>query len=384
MSHRKSHLKPTVRTAPSTATHHQFTNTTVGILLIGRAFRSGLAGDEDMPCLRSSLDAQHEASSSIVTNVIEPLESLGARIEILLTHPKCANDTREDALVGAMIKWYRKNRVVAVRLTSATNIGDAWVSAYTLARKRRNLDYLLHTRHDYVIDVPITQWPSNLTKLSFEQQCVSCGGGCECGAPPPRPCPKPSICSGDNLLWTPGRHVELLSRTADKWAAAGRYEGHSFIQKVYSALGYTPRLRALDEGAFEAKQPPPEVGFLFPPSCSGAFQDKWSCRSQREAFRPRRPDVNELDSRGTYHDVIQLEERLVLSDHDWQEEARHAKSMAGTSEAHSRIAASLSRFVKCVRARRRRRMQLPSAARKARPCARGPAGFELDEAYGAE
>ena len=61
----------------------------------------------------------------------------------------------------------------------------------------------------------------------------------------------------------------------------------------------------------------------------------------------------------------------MLSDHDWQEEARHAKSMAGTSEAHSRIAASLSRFVKCVRARRRRRMQLGAqAARKARPCAR--------------
>ena len=60
--------------------HHQFANTTVGVLLLGRAFRSGLAGDEDMPCLRSSLDAQHEASSSIVTNVIEPLEHLGARI----------------------------------------------------------------------------------------------------------------------------------------------------------------------------------------------------------------------------------------------------------------------------------------------------------------
>ena len=70
--------------------------TRVAVLLIGDAFRSRHGGESR--CNVNSTTAQREASLSYVERVIEPLEALGANVDVIFTFPRCESHALDTTL----------------------------------------------------------------------------------------------------------------------------------------------------------------------------------------------------------------------------------------------------------------------------------------------
>jgi hypothetical protein len=122
-------------------------NKTVLLLMGGQAFRSGIGGAFDMPCLRSSMTAQLEASTSLRTQLVEPLERLRAHVEVAFTFPQCAQQSRTSELIRAVERVFRP-RVVASSIVLSSSMANGWAALYQLlARVQRSrgapFDYVL-------------------------------------------------------------------------------------------------------------------------------------------------------------------------------------------------------------------------------------------------
>ena len=82
--------------------HHRpdFDGARVAVLLTGQTFRAvkRFGGDVAGFCVNASFGAQEAASRSVLSQVIEPLEASGAKVDVLFTFPRC-----EDAVAGSAL-----------------------------------------------------------------------------------------------------------------------------------------------------------------------------------------------------------------------------------------------------------------------------------------
>ena len=156
-----------------------FDGARVAVLLTGQAFRTAKRKSVDPSgvCVNASYEAQRTASQSIVTNVIEPLEDLGANVEILYTFPSCDTFLHRGLttlLQKALDGWLGVHRVVSRRVVQSRNVGHSWQQAFmllaehmSLQRPRRDYDFVFSVRHDLQLLKPLTNWSANLSKLNF-------------------------------------------------------------------------------------------------------------------------------------------------------------------------------------------------------------------------
>ena len=259
-------------------------NQSVAILLLGDAFRS--LADNYTPCDVRSVEAQREATESHLNNIVRPLARLGARVEVVLTFPRCRTaeltQRLRDRLVGWLSPWV--SRVWTIRSRS---MDDGWRKAYRVLQTRTRLsrdgepfDFVLQARHDVLIERPIDTWPADFRRMLFEQECVLSCKGCVCGTTQPRflPACLRGRCVKDHLMWTPRKHMPLV---------------YDLMQRSFSAVGgayaHQFNLHMLRTGRIQGD----EIGYMFPPECSrpgsfgSAFQTLLMC-NQYAAYRPSR------------------------------------------------------------------------------------------------
>ena len=189
------------------ATHHfPFLDARIAVLLTGQAFRTAKhksALDNARYCVNASFEAQHVASQSLLSMVIEPLERHGAVVEVLFTFPLC-NDLELGAFLLQTLKRWFVNRVVAHDvISSSRHVGHSWQLAYMLLKRHLKLgasyDFVFSVRHDLELLQNIWHWPANFSQLLFlaegdEGVKVDCDVGDR------------TICrakSNDKLLWVP-------------------------------------------------------------------------------------------------------------------------------------------------------------------------------------
>lgn len=257
---------------------HAVANKSVGVLLLGRFFRTGVGGEYDMPCLRSSEAEQREATTSWLHHVIRPLEARGAAVRVFYAATRCANPAVGKRLRRLIDTWL-KPRAPTSWLVDSASISDNWAQAYAgLARRGGDeLDFLLHGRHDFAVTMPINRWPVRPSwhSMLFEQYCRQCGSQpyAECKLGPGHHClagqRDGDACMADAILWTPASHMRLLKDAVASWDNGG----HGFIQAVYSRLrlartDYPPRSSGL--------------GFAFP--SDGDLSPAEECSAGRACF----------------------------------------------------------------------------------------------------
>ena len=159
------------------AEYHQdqlpFLNARIAVLLTGQPFRTAkmFAEDHARYCVNASFEAQHVASQSLLSNVIEPLERHGAAVEVLFTFPLC-NDLELGAFLLQSLKRWFVNRVVAYDvISSSRNVGHSWQLAYLVlmrhVRRGASYDFVFSVRHDLELLQNILLWPANFFQLLF-------------------------------------------------------------------------------------------------------------------------------------------------------------------------------------------------------------------------
>ena len=145
-------------------------------------------------------------------------------------------------------------------------------------------EYILMGRHDIAIDVPIDRWPTDFSRLLFEQEGRDC-----CFQPtattPPNSCgcnmgmisesgASPAchgLCSADHLLWMPHRHLSAITHLV-----LNQFQhGHYLIRAVERSFRHRHRLD--------------EIGFMFPGDCASNGRPFTSC-DERRSYRPLRPE----------------------------------------------------------------------------------------------
>ena len=263
-------------------------NATVAVLLLGRAFRTGIGGLLDMSCLSSSIQGQRLATMSWRMNVIDPLVSAHANVEIYFSFPRCANSTNQARLWGLMMQWLQPH-VRGSWIVHSRGIAHGWRLGYEGLMKQngwQRFDYVLHGRHDLHIGLPISAWPAfpSWRAWLFEQFCIESDIGCDCSLRPARKCgarhvgalwtgpvrestvsestvraagPAASergawdttcvkrakdngVCTADGIVWTPGAHLRRMVALVRASARdPDKPHGHAFIRSVYASLGYS-------------------------------------------------------------------------------------------------------------------------------------------------
>ena len=260
-------LNATVRTNSPAELALQFAGRRVALLLVGQAFRgyNQSACDGSAP----SIHEQREIATLYVKHVCEPLEALGATVEVLFTFPTCkARELRHN--LSKSLKSVYGHRVVATRFVDSHGHGDGLAHAHHMlshhvaglaaahrAARQTNAkakaaqggggwhyDFVLSSRHDLAVTKPLTLWPANFSRLNFEQQCwiccagSFCQGGCACGRDHrylvehvrpsadgkssciPASCAA-KMCVADKMVWMPWRYFALVTQTIEAYRLNG-------------------------------------------------------------------------------------------------------------------------------------------------------------------
>jgi len=295
---RQIHFERPLMPAPldPQALPHIFFNRSVAILLLGEAFRSGKGGSRDLPCNRASVNAQHEATISYVRNVAEPLELLGASVQVLFTFPLCSMPDLTSELRALLETWLAP-RVAGFVTIRSPHFDASWANAYKLLsdhmrRRGEEYDFVLHARHDQQIEHRITEWPANFSNLLFEQECRHCSEppGCICGSlsesgSVPR-CTGliTGVCTADHLMWIPRRFLGRVSKAAQAQVSTiGKGHQHRFVHTVLGSRGgkhdgWPAQLYKTGDQR--------EISFMFPPTCTAAMHLGLTC--PYTTLRPRR------------------------------------------------------------------------------------------------
>ena len=102
---------------------------------------------------------QQEASLSYITNLVDPFERLGVRVDILFTFPSCPHAPQ---LLKTMLRWFAP-RVVAHRVVDGENDGHSerlgWDMLWDRIGQHAPYDYVLRGRHDVVLTPDFSTWP---------------------------------------------------------------------------------------------------------------------------------------------------------------------------------------------------------------------------------
>jgi len=186
-----------------------FASTQVAVLLTGEAFRTAKRKSTDASgqCIHESYSAQHAATQSLLSQVIVPIETLGATVDVLYTFPSCGATALGGPLRSALHRWFG-NRVVAHATVQSRNVGHSWQLAYKLlsqhiAASGRSYDYVLSVRHDLRLLHGITTWPVDLSQLLFLADRSGVKLTCETVC-------RPKI--DDKMLWVPRRWLPVVLR----------------------------------------------------------------------------------------------------------------------------------------------------------------------------
>ena len=203
-----------------------FDHARVAVLLTGEAFRTQKrqSTDQSKSCANESYEAQRSASNAVLTQAILPLESHGARVDVLFTFPPCGTTASGGVLLRKLQGWYGE-RVVAHRVIShSRNVGHSWQLAFMLLRDHMRAkqpaddsvsstraalryDFVLSIRHDMMLLRPLLGWPADLSHLLFTGLRGTLKVDCDFG--------DRSSCSvkgNDKLLWTPRRWLPRVLR----------------------------------------------------------------------------------------------------------------------------------------------------------------------------
>lgn len=273
----------------------------VAVLLVGQPFR----GPNRTTCNLDSMSImdQEEVATSLTRLVCKPLEDMGARVRILLTYSRCTT-MRDTKLVSKLLsRWYFP-RLLTTRMVDTENMAHGWKLAWGMLLRcvRGPFDYILQTRHDVQIMIPIVDWPSDFSRILFEQQCwkccdafvsqgFSCDGGCCCGRAHPfiqhhvNPNNRnvfvdsamclPRMCVADRLLWIPGDYTSFVMNV-HRHMQDSSYAVHNF---------HRPILHAAQQMHWNRDR----FGFLFPSeSVDGEYVDLHRRRQSLRGHMERR------------------------------------------------------------------------------------------------
>lgn len=301
-------LNATVRTNSNATLVATFSGRRIALLLVGQAFRGWNQGSCDGSA--PSIHEQCDIATLYVKHVCEPLEALGATVEVLFTHPMC--ETRElRHNLSKTLKGAYGHRVVATRFVDSQGHGDGLAQAHNMLTmhavhqrlakaKVRGYDFVLQTRHDLAVTKPLSQWPSDFSRLNFEQQCwvccagTFCQGACACGRDHQyiREHVRPSVdgnsscvpdgcaaemCVQDRMVWMPWRYYALVTQAIE----AFRFDGILVHSMILAVLEWGQRVGRLTPSDLANG----EVSFLFPPTAVDGEYD--SLHMRRESLRDR-------------------------------------------------------------------------------------------------
>lgn len=237
-----------------------FSGSRIAVLLTGQAFRDAKDGNSERKaryCVNASFEAQHVASRSLLSNVIEPLEAHGATVEVLLTFVSCKNSELNHFFLPTLKAWF-EGRVVAHRLVHGIrDVGHSWQVAYVLLKAHLgkqvgSFDFVFSVRHDMELLHNILHFPANFSKLLFLSERGS-HEGVRVHCDPWRAACQPKV--DDKLLWVPHALLpavlDVLEHEADvENADDNLFIPHYFIErfitvphaaltKVYHGYGLT-------------------------------------------------------------------------------------------------------------------------------------------------
>ena len=214
----------------------------------------------------SSYRAQRAATSSLRDQVLRPLQSLGAHVEVVATFPRALPvvERREPAmepaasallpatpparnaslgeeassttarLQASMRRWLAP-WPVAFWLVASHDQDDGLAKAFLHLRAREiaagvPYDYVLQLRHDLLVRQPLSAWTANLSKMAFASQgAIACvDRGCSSVRAFDRSCPA-KRCVGDYAMWIPRRFVALASSVAQSARCAEHAFSTAFV-----------------------------------------------------------------------------------------------------------------------------------------------------------
>ena len=298
---RSSHIRSLFR---SNAT--QFHGKSFALLLAGGAYRSAVQF-QHRSCTESSAEGQREAVHGYQSNVLGPLSSSGADVEVLFTFPRCGE--QQAHLLDHYLNLWPRSLVAAYHvIDSRDQYHGEQLAVELLAERRaqrqrlglRPYDYVLKTRHDWLVDANIFSWPlrgfqmlpagvsdlparASFEHLLAEQEGMVCEHDTGCNfhgllslrmAALARYNSKPlaqlcSLCTRDHMLWIPARFLETVTS-----ALRGGHAGHNLMHRL------------LESGSVRAE----EAAFLFPADCRQSPHSFFTLSMCNEAFgyRPLR------------------------------------------------------------------------------------------------
>lgn len=187
-------------------------NGKVLILFRGQAFRGPTEA-----CQKHKLADQLNATSVFVTNVIEPLEARGNKVDLIVgSDPECS-------LMQDLLAVLGQERILTSPDTAAKhkkyyspgqgeNMAKL-IAAFKSTASASDYDLLFFVRHDLLWKTPITTWDADFARLNFPSFCEEGSG-----PPADMDCSENCPCVTDVAQVMPGRLFdEFDDRVGEAW-----------------------------------------------------------------------------------------------------------------------------------------------------------------------
>lgn len=144
----------------------------VAVLLRGASFRGGHLIDTH-DCFDGSVDAQLEATNSVIEHVLNPLVSMfGNSVDLFVSrHGDCEHDSK---LLRLYQQWAEHTNQQVYPFTASSASQDANMrDALDFVRDTPHRKYklLIVLRHDVQLKRPIPEWPADFKKVNFASKC---------------------------------------------------------------------------------------------------------------------------------------------------------------------------------------------------------------------
>ena len=190
-------------------------NATIAVLLLGETFRGVTSGN---PCTEASIRDQKEATLSYLKNIVRPLQRNNNTVHLFYTQSNCTK-----YFTDHMARWLNDTAKAHVtfdsRFTNAPTFyryeQQNWRMGWRLLSKHAaHVDYVFQGRNDIMVPDPITSWPSDFSKLLFEQEGRYCRSACNVGGhlrTIKKSCPEYSaVCSATRFAWFPKKDLRRI------------------------------------------------------------------------------------------------------------------------------------------------------------------------------
>lgn len=284
----------------------------VALILRGQAFRGAASFASSGPSgLRgcspyADLEEQIEATQSLISNLIRPLESspcgnsvkvflsecslrsgcplvkrlhdlLGKKVVASQTQCESANQPRNMRIALELFKMHAEDGVSRRFRASLPSTSASVITAY---------DLIIITRHDVLWRSPITLWShANFSTMSFLGGCEPRCAGCErisCSHCPDSTSPgsrfggPPSRCVQDMLHMMPGRSFATFDTAVGSkgcFDGSNKGSGHKCLRAVESFLGESTTALVLPLDVWrpvrDVREPSPVSQFVVPMGAHG-------------------------------------------------------------------------------------------------------------------